>query len=425
MRLPALLASPALRAAAAFSLGGVGFAVANILLARTLPNESYGLVALALALFQIVAMLGPAGIDGLVLRHRWAPHPATLARGAAVASAVAVAAGIGAAWLYPETAASPGLLVLLCGGGTAAALAGIAASHYQAVERFRASLALSQAVNGIILLASLTVWLADVQDARAPLGLVALGVALLAVVGWASLLRRRRAAGAPPPPPRLEAGEALSFLGVRAASTAMLMMERLVIPRTLSLEDLATFAAAATLLGAPFRMLYLGVTYTLVPRMRSAGDADARRRVLRGEGLLALGATAALGATLWLVAPAVLDWLFPERYAIPRALVTAMVLTGGLRVAATLFTSSTTALAGTRGLAALSAAGWLAAGVSALGGVLGARLGLEGVVVGANLGWLVTGGVGLLLASPYLRRAGAGSPAAASAAATGEGGRSE
>src|SRR6188508_1072554 len=51
--------STALRAAVGFGLGGVGFALGNLLLARALPPTAFGVFTLFLALVQMGASLAP------------------------------------------------------------------------------------------------------------------------------------------------------------------------------------------------------------------------------------------------------------------------------------------------------------------------------------------------------------------------------
>ena len=60
---------PTLRTAAVYSASGVGFAGANLVLARVLPKEEYALFTLVLALVNFGFALATAGIDGIVLRR--------------------------------------------------------------------------------------------------------------------------------------------------------------------------------------------------------------------------------------------------------------------------------------------------------------------------------------------------------------------
>src|SRR5687767_14383215 len=64
-----LLRSPAVASAAAFALGGVGFAVGNVLLAGALPPIEYGYVALFLSFTQLASAVGGMGMETIVNRH--------------------------------------------------------------------------------------------------------------------------------------------------------------------------------------------------------------------------------------------------------------------------------------------------------------------------------------------------------------------
>ena len=69
---------------AVYAASGVGFAGANLILARVLPTEQYALFTLVIALGNLGYALAPAGLDGLVNRHHLeaGPQPADrLARG--------------------------------------------------------------------------------------------------------------------------------------------------------------------------------------------------------------------------------------------------------------------------------------------------------------------------------------------------------
>ena len=123
--------STALRAAVGFGLGGVGFALGNLLLARALPPAAFGVFTLFLALVQMGASLAPIGLQGQVNRHpTLAVSPARLLLtsaivGAALASVAAVVYRLEAALvalrpavLEAETAAAPLSDTPVCTGAT-------------------------------------------------------------------------------------------------------------------------------------------------------------------------------------------------------------------------------------------------------------------------------------------------------------------
>ncbi len=67
-RVRRLWRSPTLRSVAVLGLSGVGFAVANLMLARALPTTEYALFTLVVALVNVGYPLAPAGVDGVVNR---------------------------------------------------------------------------------------------------------------------------------------------------------------------------------------------------------------------------------------------------------------------------------------------------------------------------------------------------------------------
>ena len=58
-----------MRTAVGFALGGVGFALGNLLLARALSPAAFGIFTLFLALVQIGVSLAPLGLEGQVNRR--------------------------------------------------------------------------------------------------------------------------------------------------------------------------------------------------------------------------------------------------------------------------------------------------------------------------------------------------------------------
>ena len=81
--------------------------------------------------------------------------------------------------------------------------------------------------------------------------------------------------GAGQPRHRLEQLDLVALLG---AGLVFMQLERLVIPRVLTYEDLATFGVVSSLVASPFRMLQNAVFYTIIPRLRGAPPVEERRR---------------------------------------------------------------------------------------------------------------------------------------------------
>jgi O-antigen/teichoic acid export membrane protein len=215
---------------------------------------------------------------------------------------------------------------------------------------------------------------------------VVLGYIVSARVGWYAILRRRRRDSGP-----FEAfdwSEALSYAGVHLAAVVLTQLERLLIPGLLSLEDLATFAVLAAVTIAPFRMLQLGVGYTLLPRMRAASSAGERRRLLSQE-LLMTGVVVVIGVgAVWILAPLVV-WLFVgDKFVLSPALIGAALVSGTVRVLTGFSRATASALCSKRELAHLSGLMWLSIACAIAGAALGSQWGLVGLIYGAAIGWV-------------------------------------
>jgi hypothetical protein len=60
--------SPVLRVGAGFAVTGLAFSLANLVLARYLSRDAYGLVSLVVGILVISTAVAPAGTDLVVLR---------------------------------------------------------------------------------------------------------------------------------------------------------------------------------------------------------------------------------------------------------------------------------------------------------------------------------------------------------------------
>jgi O-antigen/teichoic acid export membrane protein len=75
--LSALFKSASLRAAAVLGLGGLAFTLGNLLFARALPAQEYGVVSLFIGIVAVAGLAAPLGLDlvigrrGLLLDSRW------------------------------------------------------------------------------------------------------------------------------------------------------------------------------------------------------------------------------------------------------------------------------------------------------------------------------------------------------------------
>jgi O-antigen/teichoic acid export membrane protein len=119
--------SPTLRSVAVYGMAGLGFAGANLVLARVLPTPEYGLFTLFTALAYLGYALAPAGVDGIVNRRRLDPGPYLFRRAATASLLVGAVFVVFAQVAYELT---PPLLLLLFVSIVAGGLMAVAGAQY-------------------------------------------------------------------------------------------------------------------------------------------------------------------------------------------------------------------------------------------------------------------------------------------------------
>jgi O-antigen/teichoic acid export membrane protein len=371
------------RASAIYGLSGGAFAAGNLLLARGMEVAEFGRFALAIALFNIFAVVAPIGLDQVMLRHRIALRPGLLAL------LVAVAAGFGA---------GVGLaLVLLAGFGTmAAAMVALAilggglifviGARLRAELREMEALVAATAASWLLLAIGALGLLVPMPDALLPLALFAAGNLVVAGLGFAALARPGRALAGEPV--RIFWREAISLLSIVAIGAITIQLERLLIPVALTLADLALFSVLASVALFPFRMASAGAGFGLIPKLRVTPDRTARLKLVRDE-LLSVGALLA-AATLGVVvaAPHVAHVLTAGRYEIGLGLVLAACFNGGAKVLQALPRAILIGVGSERDMALLSRWGWLGLVAGVACAFVFAPWGLAGVICGIGLGSL-------------------------------------
>ncbi len=381
-----LMRAPALRASLVFGLGGLGFALGNLLLGRSLPVLEFALFSLILSLVQLGIPLGSVGLNTIVIRNQLEPDSHLLLKALLTSSGVGLVLAVIGNTLY---GIGPLLLLLLIVSIIAGAAGLLAAAHYQRERRFGLSLRLTQVPNFLVLLAALVPPVSNVYSAWLPCSIVAFGYIAFAASSWSSLLAGRSETQSVSP--HFKWHERLTIVGGQAARLLMVQLERLTIPMVLAIEDLATFAVLAAIVGSPFRILQQGVGHTLLPRLRAANSFRERKRLLLIEGATVMGVMALSCAVVWLVTPLLVDWLLEGRYTLAPALVLAALLSGLARVAAAFGSTIVLAIGSPRHLHVLTLLSWGGVALGLAGAVMGTRWGLTGLVYGVGVGWLAQG----------------------------------
>jgi O-antigen/teichoic acid export membrane protein len=390
--------SPTLRTVVIYGASGLGFAAANLILARVLPTTEYALFTLVIALTNLSFALAPIGMDGIVNRRHLEAGPSLLKRtlAAGLVTSLVFMAIAGLAYRI-DTPVVFLVFVSTVGGGAMA----VAAAQFQSERRYGISLALTQSPNIVLMVAAVVVVWTRIREARLPLAISALGFVVAGVVGWWVLFGER--AAKPYRETRFPWGEALSFAGLNAAGLVLLQLDRLIIPRVLTLHDLATFGVLAAIVGSLFRVLAMAVGYTLLPRLRGAGTVIERRRLIAHEVKLVLAISIAGSIAIWFLTPWIERSFLAGKYHLDGSLLLAALVTGIVKIMNS-FTRSTAAALATAGeLAIFNWLGWISVGVACLAGVIGARWGLAGLIYGVGLGWLMRALAGSYLTLRHLR----------------------
>jgi len=397
--LKALYRSASLRTAAAMGVGGIGFSLGSLLFARLLPTEQYGLVSLFLGIVAVAGLTAPLGLDQVVARRgisldaRWR----RAALGACALTAMGAAAVAALVYhLSMALVADTALATLALG------IAQAAGGHFQGQQHLRAAVWVVQLLNGALALVAVL----DVGLGIASASAVCLLVAAVAIVGAAAiwwLVRHRQSVGDGLSKPWRLRWEAVSLLTVQACSAGFMQLERLLLGPIVGLHDLAVYSVLAALVSSPFRLLQAAVQFTLIPTLRGAGGAHARRAKVAREAALVFVTMAAGSLAIWVLAPPVARWMTAGRYALSHALIAATLVSGFLKVLSGFTTAVVVSCGEERRLRILSFGCWGSIGISVAGAFLAGPWGLVAVLYGIAAGWVVRILFTGWLALPYLR----------------------
>ncbi len=381
-----------------YGASGLAFVGANLLLARALSTEQYALLTLLVALVTLGQYLAPMGLDALVTRGRVDVGPALLQRAAAAAVAVGVAVSMTAFFLYGLSAASA---LWLLGGTAAGGLMLVAAARFQSQQRFLPALTLTMSQNLFLVLGAVATIAAGSRTVDLSFHILTVGVGLAAAVGWALVLRQRRepsgqSAGVP-------WNEALALAGVSAAGMLFIQLERLVIPHLLTVADLALFGVLGAIAGSVFRVLQMGVGFSLLPRLRNAANVLERRELIARELRFAVVIAATGAVAVLTLTPLIERWFLAGKYHLPMGLLVAALFSGVAKIAHAFARATATAVATPRELVMLNGVGWVSVVIAVGAAAVAASWGLAGVIYGISLGWLAWAIAAFALVMHHLR----------------------
>lgn len=392
--LSGLLKSQSIRAAIIFAAGGFGFAAGNIVLAVVLPADDFGTISLLLALNQFGLTLGSFGMDVVVNRHR-PPIDWVFARNLLVPATVTSAFMALATYYYyrlPAAIAALGFVMIV-----SSTVNKVVAALFQGERRFFSATVLLQIHNYTLLIAAGLVVLLSKANAELVAALVAISYLCSAVVGWWQA-RKTMTEGRSSIDIRVLLSEGFSVVGLNLAVQFLFQFERLAIPKVGSMAMLATYAVLTAIAGSPYRMIQLGNSFTLLPRIRAAADASAARKVISHEFVTAAFVTVLSTLAVAIAAPLAFHYVLHDRYAIGWALLCVAITMGVVRVWEGFSTTIVSALGAASRLAQLSVVSWVSLAVALVGVVIGSSYGLLGVLYGTLAAWVVLAAGGTWLA---------------------------
>jgi O-antigen/teichoic acid export membrane protein len=390
--------SPTLRSMVVYALSGLGFAGSNLILARVLPTEQYALFTLVIALGNLGYALAPAGLDGVVNRHHLEAGPSLLTQAARPALLVGLAFAIIGMVSYGMSASLAAMLFISAATG---GLMVVAAARFQSEQRFAQSLALGQSPNIVLLVAAVVAMAAHASGAWLPVLISTIGFVVAAAIGWTVLLRERT--GRAGDVVRFSWREALAFAGMSASGLVLIQLERLVIPHVLPLADLALYGVLGAIAGSIYRVMQMGVGFSLLPRLRAAGTVVERRQLVAHEAKL-VGAMTIVGSlAIWFCTPFIERWLLAGKYHLPGSLLLAAIVSGIAKIANAFSKATASALAEPRELSLVNLSGWVSVALAVGGAYVGARWGLAGVIYAVAVGWFLRAAVAMVLVARHLR----------------------
>ncbi len=375
--------SPAIKAASVFALGGAAFALANLVLARNLSMQDYGQFALILAILNLGIPLGPIGLDAAILRHRPGPDKKLLRVSIVVGVLIGVLMAIGARLAYSLDLTVVSLLGIAIMAGS---ITRVSASVYQSENRFSVSLWLIQSQNITLITAALVAGLVAAFTPTTVFALFTAHWVLAALAGWALLIYFSKIETKD----RWEIPwrEIPALFGYIITVQLAAQLDKLMLPKVLDIESLATFGVLSALVLAPYKVFQAGVGFTLIPGLRTAETKSERTRTILHEAKTTMLVIALGIVSGFFIAPLVAEIFLAGKYDLGNRLVGAAVFAGTARVLVMFVSSVVTALGSQKQLALLNRGSWLALLLSIIGGWWGAQWGLPGFIAGFALGSL-------------------------------------
>ena len=321
----------------------------------------------------------------------------TLVGGTALLAGITVAI---AASLYYHLPAHIALLIFGMTVGSASNRVG--AALFQGGQNLPAAMVLSQVHNYVLLFAAVLTMVPAIRNDVFVLSLVTVGYLTSAVLGW-WLASRSLNIGRAEIDASMALKEGAAALGIGVAVEVLGQFERLAIPKVGSLEMLSTYAVLAAVAGSSFRMLQIGTSFSLLPRLRSAPSAAVARNVLWREATMTSLVAIAAAIVIAVVSPPLFNLVLRGKYSIPSSLIIAAIVVGLAKLWEGFSVAVVSACGSTAALAMFSAFAWICLLVAAVGTVIGSKFGLVGILYGVGIAWILLAAGGTYLARVSFR----------------------
>jgi len=266
----------------------------------------------------------------------------------------------------------------------AGSIARLSASVYQSENRFSTSLWLMQSQNITLISAALAAGLFAAITPAVVFALFTTHWVVVAIAGWVLLIyiSRIQTSDSWEIPWR----EIPALFGYIVTVQLAAHLDKLMLPKVLDIESLATFGVLSALVFAPFKMFQAGVGFTLIPGLRTAETARDRTRTMLHEAKTTMMVIALGLSSGFFIAPWVARTFLEGKYELDTMLIAAAVFAGSARVIVMFVSSVVTALGSQAQLHMLNRGSWLAVLLSVIGGWWGAQWGLSGFIAGFALG---------------------------------------
>jgi O-antigen/teichoic acid export membrane protein len=378
-----ILKSANVRSGLVFGSAGLAFAVANLVLANFLTVEKYALLSLLIAIVMFSSSLGLMGADGIVNRHPLSPDKHLFLRILATAAMVAVGSALAAVTVYEVPVY---LAALLCLVIISFAVTQFAAAYFQSRHHFGLSLTCGNSFNFLLLLVALFFVAFDLHSIFVAMFLLAIIQTIFAGMAVLAVISRFRNVVTDY---RYSWREALAIVLMSASSSLLVQLERLVTPRLLTLEDLATLGVLLAIVGPPFRLLQITLGYVLLPVLRAADGRSERVSLLVRELVLALLVILLIWVFLWFATPFLQELFLTDDYNLSPQLILAALVAGTAKGLSGIARAGVTAVSSVRAIEVMGVLGWFSVFVSIAFAYYLSAFGLPGVIYGVTVGWVL------------------------------------